>query len=119
MKSIIGVEQLDNFIIDNNNDNILLLYFGANRCSPCNLLKDRLNNECSKEMPKLLVGYIDVDLDENDEINNLYDIKMLPTQIFVKLKKDNVKIIDKIDGYDWIKLTMSYNKIYNKKFNKS
>ena len=66
-------------------------------------------------MPNLLVSYIDVDISENDEIADMYDVKMLPTQIFVKLKKDKVKIIDRIDGYDWIKLVMLYNKIANKK----
>ena len=65
-------------------------------------------------MPKLLVCYVDVDIQDNDEIADMYDVKMLPTQVFVKLKKDKVKIIDRIDGYDWIKLLMSYNQIANK-----
>ena len=112
MISILGIEQLDEFII-NNSDKILLLYFGAKRCSPCNILKDRIINE-SDEMPKLLVGYIDVDLEENNDIADTYDVKMLPTQIFVKLKKDRVKIINRIDGYDWVKLVMLYNEIAQK-----
>jgi thioredoxin-like negative regulator of GroEL len=110
MISILGIEQLDEFII-NNTDKILLLYFGADRCRPCNILKERIENESKNEMPKLLVCYIDVDLKDNDEIADMYDIKMLPTQIFVKLRKDNVKIVDRIDGYDWTKLIMIYNKI--------
>ncbi len=110
MISILGINQLDEFII-NNNGKILLLYFGAKRCAPCNNMKERLNNESSTEMPNLLVAYIDIDLSENDEIADMYDVKILPTQVFVKLKRDNVKIIDKIDGYDWIKLIMIYNKI--------
>lgn len=113
MISILGIEQLDEFII-NNTDKILLLYFGAKRCSPCNILKDRILKESKTEMPNLLVSYIDVDISENDEIADMYDVKMLPTQIFVKLKKEKVKIIDRIDGYDWIKLVMLYNKIDNK-----
>ena len=113
MISILGIDELDEFII-NNPDKILLLYFGAKRCSPCNILKDRINKESETEMPNLLISYIDVDLSENDEIADMYDVKMLPTQIFVKLKKDKVKVIDKIDGYDWTKLVMVYNKIANK-----
>jgi hypothetical protein len=113
MISILGIEQLDEFII-NNSDKILLLYFGAKRCSPCNILKERIINESNNEMPKLLVGYIDVDIPENDEIADTYNVKMLPTQIFVKLKKDKVKIINRIDGYDWIKLVMLYNEIGQK-----
>ncbi len=111
MISILGIEQLDEFIINNNTNKILLLYFGAQRCSPCNILKERIINESKTEMPNLLVSYIDVDLQENDEIADLYNIKMLPTQIFIKLKKDKVKMINRIDGYDWIKLVMLYNEI--------
>lgn len=113
MISILGVEQLDEFII-NNADKILLLYFGANRCAPCNILKERINKESETIMPNLLVCFVDVDLKDNDEIVDMYDVRMLPTQIFVKLKKNKVKIIDKIDGYDWIKLVMIYEKIDNK-----
>jgi len=114
MNSISGIEQLDEFII-NNKDKILLLYFGAQRCAPCNILKERIIKESPNNMPKLLVCYIDVDLQENNDSADLYDVKILPTQIFVKLKKDKVtvKIIDRIDGYDWIKLIMLYNKIEN------
>jgi thiol-disulfide isomerase/thioredoxin len=112
MISILGIDQLDEFII-NNTDKILLLYFGANRCKPCNILKEKINKESATEMPNLLVCYIDVDLKENYEIIDIYEIKILPTQIFVKLKNDkvNVKIIDRIYGYDWIKLILLYNKI--------
>jgi thioredoxin-like negative regulator of GroEL len=113
MISIVNIEQLDEFII-NNSDKILLLYFGAKRCSPCNILKDRILYESHEKMPNLLVGYIDVDIEENNEIADIYDVKMLPTQIFVKLKKDKVKIINRIDGYDWVKLVMLYDEIAKK-----
>jgi thioredoxin-related protein len=113
MISILGIDQLDEFII-NNNDKVLLLYFGAERCSPCNILKNRILKESTSEMPNLLISYIDVDLLENDKLCDIYDIRILPTQIFITLKDDEVKIIDRIDGYDWIKLIMIYNKIINK-----
>ena len=111
MKTIIGIDQLDEFILDNN-DKIILLYFGAIWCGPCKVLKDRLNNSETKiELPNLCVGYIDIDNDENNEIVTLYNVTILPTQIFVKLSKNSVKIIDQIVGYDWTKLLMIYNKI--------
>ena len=53
MISIVGLEELDTFIIDNT-DKIVLLYFGANYCKPCRILKERIINEGSAEMPKLL-----------------------------------------------------------------
>lgn len=80
MESIIGIEQLDEFIINNNNKNILLLYFGTNRCLPCNILKERIIKESNIEMSKLLVCYIDIDLPENGEIIDIYNVSILPTQ---------------------------------------
>lgn len=114
MISILGITQLDDFIIKDVNK-ILMLYFGSNGCSPCNILKTRIAKECETEMPKLSVCYIDVDLQENGEILDTYDnIKILPTLIFVKLIDDEVVIIGQVDGYDWIKLLMTYNEIANK-----
>lgn len=112
MICISGFEELDNFIINNNDDNILVLYFGVNRCSPCNMLKERILKN-KNEMSKLLLCYIDVDLKENKEIIYNYNIKILPTLIFIKLNEDNVTIIDQIIGYDWIKLDMIYKKLVN------
>lgn len=111
MKTIVGIDELDKFII-NNADKIILLYFGAIWCGPCKILKDRLNNsETKTELPNLCVGYIDIDNEENNEIITLYDVTILPTQTFVKLSKNSVKIIDQVVGYDWTKLLMIYNKI--------
>lgn len=112
MKSIIGIDDLDEFIIENNGK-LILLYFGASWCGPCKKLKDRLGDpETKNELPKLSVCYIDIDNEENEDIVSTYEVKNLPTQIFVKLsKKNNVKIIDQIVGYDWTKLLMIYNKI--------
>ena len=114
MISILGIEQLDQFIINGKNK-ILMLYFGSNSCSPCNILKTRITKDIENDMPKLSVCYIDVDLHENGEILDIYDnIKILPTLFFVKLLNDEVVIISQIDGYDWIKLIMTYNEIANK-----
>lgn len=114
MISISGMDKLDEFII-NCTDKILMLYFGSNGCSPCNILKNRINKNCETDMPQLSVCYIDIDLSENGEILDTYNIKILPTLIFVKLIDNEVVIIGQVDGYDWIKLVMIYNKIVNKK----
>jgi thiol-disulfide isomerase/thioredoxin len=106
-----GLDELDNFILDNDNKTIML-YFGAVWCGPCNKLKDRIDNDETKlEMPNLVVGYIDIDNDNNANICTNYKVKLLPTIVFIKLENFEVKIIDRVDGYDWIKIVMTYNKI--------
>lgn len=109
MITINGIDDLDSFII-NNQDKIILLYFGAIWCGPCAKLKDRLESSETKiEMPLLAVCYIDIDNELNNEIIENYKVKMLPTQIFIKLKDLKIKIKSRIDGYDWTKLVMLYN----------
>ena len=110
MIDINGIDELDEFII-NNNDKIIMLYFGASWCDPCNKLKDKLLD--NNEMPNIVICYLDIDLEKNNEICEDYNIKMLPSQIFVKLnkKKSKVKVIGRVDGYDWIKLLMTYKNI--------
>ena len=111
MIEINGIDQLNEFIINNNkNNNILLLYFGSESCTPCKKLKKRLINE-SYEMSKLVIAYIDVNDPINEEITYNYDIRILPTQIFIELNGENIKINNSIIGYDWIKLNIEYNKI--------
>lgn len=113
MININGLEELDNFLTLNQ-DQIIMLYFGAKWCKPCEKLKFRLENDETKiEMPKLIAINIDIDNDNNNEICDMYNIKISPSQIFIKLKNFKVNIIDRIDGYDWIKLLMIYNNIYN------
>ena len=107
MYVIESFDDLDNFIIDNN-VNVVLLYFGASWCGPCKLLKQKLSDEETlSEMPLLRVCYIDVDI--NQDISSKYNIKSLPTQIFIKLYNDTVKTVSKIEGYDYTKLLLEYN----------
>jgi thioredoxin-like negative regulator of GroEL len=107
MYEIESFEELDKFIIDNNN-NAILLYFGATWCGPCVQLKQKLCEEDTiKEMPLIKVCYIDID--KNEDIAELYKISSLPTQIFVKLCKSKVKKISKLEGYDYTKLVLNYN----------
>jgi thiol-disulfide isomerase/thioredoxin len=114
MININSLEDLDNFII-NNQDKIVMLYFGAIWCQPCKKLKTRLeSDETEREMPNLSYCYIDIDNEENNEICKMYKVKLLPTLVFIKLDKDlMIKILGRVDGYDWIKIVMTYNEIKN------
>ena len=115
MKNICGINELDEFIVESvKNNKTILLYFGAKWCGPCKQLKDRLNNmETCSMMPQLVVSYLDVDDVDNEELCKRYKVNVLPTQIFVKLNKNTVKEIERIEGYDFTKLKMEYDKCTN------
>ena len=92
MQYISNINDLDVFICNNIDENVVLLYFGAQWCNPCKELIKILNNdETKKIMPKLKIGYIDIE-NHNDNISEIYDIKLLPTQILIKVNNEN-KII--------------------------
>ncbi len=113
MIKINGIDDLDNFIIINS-CNIILLYFGATWCKPCQILKTKLNEtETRVNMPLLSVCYIDVDLQENQEIVDIYKVSELPTQIFIKLDKTKITEVNRIIGYDFIKLKNNYDSMCN------
>ena len=112
MKDICGIKELDQFIVDSvTNNKTMLLYFGAIWCGPCKQLKERLNNkETSSMMSQLVVGHLDVDNPDNEELCKRYKVNVLPTQIFVKLNNDMIKELARIEGYDFTKLKMEYDK---------
>jgi thiol-disulfide isomerase/thioredoxin len=115
MYNVESIDDLDNFITNNNN-NVLLLYFGASWCGPCKLLKEKLSNEeIINQMQHLKVCYIDIDI--NEDIACMYKVKTLPTQVFVKLYDSKVKIFSRIEGYDYTKLLLEYNKYYESEKN--
>lgn len=108
-----GYQELNNLLWENKEKKIML-YFGATWCGPCMQLKKKINDEKEK-LKELLVIYIDCDESENEEILKDWNVKALPTQVFVFLNGDKVIKNDIIEGYDWIKLLMVYNKIIEKK----
>jgi thioredoxin 1 len=112
MKEIFGVNELDEFIIENTNNkqNVILLYFGASWCGPCKMLKKRLSeSETKKMMPNLVVGYLDVDDETNSSLVQNYKIQSLPTQVFIKLNNKKVVPVGRIEGYDFTKLKLEYD----------
>lgn len=113
MKVINGVDELDDFILENA-DKVILLYFGADWCGPCKLLKQKLAEpETHQLMPNLVVAYLDVDDETNGELVNRYKIGSLPTQVFIKLDKNKVVPVGRIQGFDFTKLKLEYEKYYN------
>ena len=116
MKTISGIDELDEFILDNYSNNlVILLYFGAEWCGPCKQLKNRLDDPNTIQiMPKLVVGYLDVDDEENSSIIKKYKISSLPTQIYIKLDENKVIETHRIEGYDFMKLKLDYDNYLTK-----
>jgi len=115
MLEVIGKNELEEFIWENHLQNkIIVIYFGAEWCGPCEALKERLESEeAIEEMPNLSVAYVDIDNDENDDICDIYRVKGLPSQFFIKLDDNNVVIIKNIIGYDWINFRLTYSNLSN------
>ena len=113
MIEIIGLEELEDFIWEGYQGNkIIVVYFGAPWCGPCQTLKEKINSDEAKEgMPDLLMCYINIDEAENQEIQDKYNVKSLPTQIFVSLEEDQINEIKRIVGYDWINFVQTYHLI--------
>lgn len=109
MIDVKGYDELNESILENK-DKILLLYFGASWCGPCQMLKEKIKNN-KDQIEDIFVLHIDCDLEENEDIVSDWKVESLPTQIFVHLEGDSVVKDDRIEGFDWIKLVMTYNNI--------
>ena len=113
MIEIIGKEQLEEFIWENSVEKkIIVIYFGAEWCGPCQKLKEKLSYSEAKEvMPDLVVAYLDMDQSENEAISETYTVKSLPTQIFVSLKGTQIVEQKRIRGYDWTNFLLCYKEL--------
>lgn len=110
MKNIVGVSELDEFILKHIDDKVVLLYFGAVWCGPCKQLKIKLDESDTKKiMPKLVVGHLDVDDELNAKLVKRYKISSLPTQIFIKVDNNKVVEVSRIEGYDFTRLKLNYD----------
>ena len=108
MTEINNVEELDAFILSNC-EKIVVLYFSAPWCGPCQKLKNKIINNFDK-MCNLAICSINID--DNPDLVNSYNITILPTQIFIKLVDEKrVEIYDKIVGSDFTKFIFNYNKL--------
>ena len=113
MIEITGKEQLEEFIWENfNNNKIVVIYFGADWCGPCQTLKKKIaSDETKTEMPDLIVGHLDIDDSQNEDVSERFSIKSLPTQIFVSLKGTQIVELKRIIGLDWSNFKMTYAEI--------
>jgi len=119
MINIKNKEQLEEFIWENK-DKVVVIYVGSNFCNSCKTLKNKLTSvEVISTMRNLVVGYVDINSKENQDICELYKISYIPVQSFVTVKGTQIVEIKRIIGYDWINFTMTYNLIINDMSNKN
>lgn len=102
MHKVNTMKELNNFI--KNNENVVL-QFSASWCNPCKKFIKRLEEESktNDELSKLSVVYCDIDYEEFDSLIEMFNIKSIPTLIFVKLEDNNVNEQFRVEGYDWYK----------------
>lgn len=115
---ILGKESLDNILLKYP-DEIILLIFSASWCGPCKQLKQKLcdsDDEFVSKLTNLKYLIIDISEEENESLSNIYKVKNIPHQVFIKLEQDeigdyNVKILDSLVGYDLVGLVSKYEKL--------
>lgn len=84
---------IDNFKVLKNNDNIKMVIFVATWCGACNSYKNNIHNDLSKELENVYKNIkfeFIVDDPENENIKNLqkyFEIKYFPTIILYKNDK--------------------------------
>ena len=108
MYTVTNNDDLNKAIFENK-DKIILLYFGASWCGPCQKLKENFHDdELMKNYDRLAIIYIDVDNDSFSNICDSYDVEALPTQWFTLFEDFSMKRLDQIVGYDWEKFNYIY-----------
>lgn len=60
-----------------------ILYFGASHCGQCKVLKPNFIKECQRLGLEEAKDYELIDAEENMELSDKYDIRNLPTVVFV------------------------------------
>ena len=68
MSNINSIDELDEFILENNK-NVIMLYFGAEWCGPCKKLKNKLG---TPELEKIIYCHIDADCESTTKICKNY-----------------------------------------------
>ena len=84
----------------------LLFYFTASWCGPCKRIQPFLQ-ELSEKLDSSIIEIYKIDIDDNEEIVQEYDIKSVPTFFLIK---DKIAI-DTYSGSDKVKLSELIKKI--------
>ena len=83
------MEELNDNDVSNLNDKecLLLLYFTASWCLPCQKIKPMLI-KLAEGLDKLKIEFFMIDIDENDEIAERFKIRSIPTFYLLHKNKE-------------------------------
>ena len=68
----------------------LLFYFTASWCGPCKKIKP-LIEKLSEGLDKSMIEIYMINIDENEELSNQYNIKSVPTFLLIQNNKEKGK----------------------------
>lgn len=88
-----------------NENNLVIVDFGATWCMPCKMLKMVLE-EIDYENEEVKI--VSVDVDESPRVSSNYDIQSVPTLLFFR----NGRVVDQMIGFapkDYIEDIISFN----------
>ncbi len=97
-----SVEQWNQIVSDHEKaKNILVCKFSANWCGPCKALAPKVES-LAQNYDETKVLFLSIDIEENEEIANKFNITSLPTTLIIK----NCDIYKTITGADLVGIKM-------------
>jgi len=106
MKSIGSPEEFDTLL---KGDKPTVCIFTASWCGPCVGLKDKIKAEGLES--SIAVNWVMIDVDEQEELSEKYDIEAMPTIMFFKSGSD--KAAETVVGANFDKVKGAAEKLLN------
>jgi len=97
MFEINSVMDFENHFLDNLDEKLIVCIFSASWCQPCKNLKETMDRENIEYNFQRNTKFLYIDVDRNPDLSERFDIKSLPTQLFIK----NNKVLDEIVGFNY------------------
>lgn len=82
-----GQPQLDNIVRQHGAESVFLLDFYAQWCGPCRMLAPKVQQLAETYSPRLVLCKIDVDLPGNRSLMDDFQVKAMPTLVWVRDKQ--------------------------------
>ncbi len=89
------------------NGNILVCKCSANWCAPCRALAPKLE-ALAQNYDESQVLFLSIDIEENEEIANKFNITSLPTTLIIK----NCDVVKTIVGADLVGIKMGIDNLF-------
>ncbi len=99
-------------IIDNH-DKLLVFLFSAKWCGPCKKIKKKLEKEGDglAELYSKKAVFMYVDVEENEELGEMFEIKSLPTLIFNRIRDNKLQKLETLQSPDELTLVRTVERL--------